>query len=121
MNSYSTMSSNSFNLFFLFILTTFLLLSSTSKAQNQNPTFLYQFCSTNKTTANSTYKSNLRTLFSSLSSNAKQNPLKHGIWPIHVQRRCFFFPLPTMCDQRNTETINRLRLFLIQTSCNMVR
>ncbi|WJX21078.1 hypothetical protein P8452_10551 [Trifolium repens] len=70
MNSYSTMSSNSLNLFFLFILTTFLLLSSTSKAQNQNPTFLYQFCSTNKTTANSTYKSNLRTLFSSLSSNA---------------------------------------------------
>ncbi|MCH93817.1 cysteine-rich receptor-like protein kinase, partial [Trifolium medium] len=43
---------------------------STTKAQNGNPTFLYQVCSTNKTTANSTYKSNLGTLFSSLSSNS---------------------------------------------------
>ncbi|KAK2404982.1 cysteine-rich receptor protein kinase [Trifolium repens] len=61
------MSSNSFNLFFLFILITFLLLSSTTKAQN--PTFLYHACSENDTTT-TTYKSNLRTLFSSLSSNA---------------------------------------------------
>ncbi|WJX14811.1 hypothetical protein P8452_05022 [Trifolium repens] len=65
MNSYSTMSSNSFNLFFLFILITFLLLSSNTKAQNLH--FLYHACSENDTT---TYKSNLRTLFSSLSSNA---------------------------------------------------
>ncbi|XP_058754080.1 cysteine-rich receptor-like protein kinase 25 [Vicia villosa] len=57
---------NSFNLLFMFFLTTFLL-TSTIKA---TPTFLYQACSQNKTNTNSTYETKLKTLFSSLSSNA---------------------------------------------------
>lgn len=57
-------------LFHLVIAITFLS-CTTTKAQG--PNYLYQFCSTNKTTTNSTFQSNLRTLFSSLSSNATAN------------------------------------------------
>ncbi|CAL5209769.1 unnamed protein product [Lathyrus oleraceus] len=60
----STVSSNFFNLLFLFIFLT------TIKAA---PTFLYQVCSKNKTNTNSTYETKLKTLFSSLSSNATDN------------------------------------------------
>ncbi|TKY51081.1 Cysteine-rich receptor protein kinase 25 [Spatholobus suberectus] len=61
---------NSFKLLFLFVLVSFLSFATTKA---QGPTFLYQDCSSNKTTTNSTYQLNLRTLFSSLSSNATAN------------------------------------------------
>ncbi|XP_058769623.1 cysteine-rich receptor-like protein kinase 10 [Vicia villosa] len=59
---------NSFNLLFLFI---FLIINSTTQAQN--PTYLFQFCTKNQTNSNSLYHSILKTLFSSLSSNATNN------------------------------------------------
>ncbi|KAK7391013.1 hypothetical protein VNO78_19291 [Psophocarpus tetragonolobus] len=66
---------NSFKLLFLFVLASFLCFS-TSKAQA--PTFLYQNCSTNITTPNSTFQINLSTLLSSLSSNATANNEFHN-------------------------------------------
>lgn len=62
---------NSLKLFFLFVLVSFLSFA-TAKAQ-EVPTFLHQNCSSNRTTANSAFQINLRTLFSSLSSNATAN------------------------------------------------
>ncbi|CAI8604767.1 unnamed protein product [Vicia faba] len=59
---------NSFNLLFLFI---FLIINSTTQAQN--PTYLYQSCTKNQTNPNSLYHTKLKTLFSSLSSNATNN------------------------------------------------
>ncbi|XP_027189289.1 cysteine-rich receptor-like protein kinase 10 isoform X2 [Cicer arietinum] len=71
----STMSSsNSFKLLFLFILINFLL-NKTTKAQD--PTFIYHSCSKDKTTTNSTYQTNLVTMFSSLSSNATNNEFQN--------------------------------------------
>ncbi|XP_029126515.1 cysteine-rich receptor-like protein kinase 10 [Cajanus cajan] len=65
------MSRNCLKLLFLFVLSL-----ATTKAQG--PTFLYQDCSSNGTTANSTFQLNLRTLFSSLSSNATANNEFHN-------------------------------------------
>ncbi|KAL5195001.1 Cysteine-rich receptor-like protein kinase 25 [Glycine soja] len=62
---------SSFKLIFLFVLVNFLSFA-TPKAQ-QVPTFLAQDCPSNGTTANSTFQINIRTLFSSLSSNATTN------------------------------------------------
>lgn len=62
---------SSFKLIFLFVLVNFLSFA-TPKAQ-QVPTFLAQDCPSNGTTANSTFQINIRTLFSSLSSNATAN------------------------------------------------
>ncbi|XP_020224010.1 cysteine-rich receptor-like protein kinase 10 [Cajanus cajan] len=62
-------------LLFFFVLVIFLSLATTKA---QGPTFLYQDCSSNGTTANSTFQLNLRTLFSSLSSNATANNEFHN-------------------------------------------
>ncbi|XP_058769617.1 cysteine-rich receptor-like protein kinase 25 [Vicia villosa] len=61
---------NSFNLLFMFFLTNFLL---TSTITATTPTYLFQFCTKNQTNPNSVYHSKLKTLFSSLSSNATNN------------------------------------------------
>ncbi|TKY45891.1 Cysteine-rich receptor protein kinase 25 [Spatholobus suberectus] len=58
----TTMASNSFNLLFLFNLTT-------TKAQD--PPFVVRFCQ--EATANTTYLTNLKTFLSSLASNAATN------------------------------------------------
>lgn len=64
-----SMASYNIKLVFLFtFLITFLMRFPTCKAQD--PNFLYQVCSKNKFTANTTYQGNLRTLLSSLSSKA---------------------------------------------------
>ncbi|KAJ1376486.1 Serine-threonine/tyrosine-protein kinase, catalytic domain [Sesbania bispinosa] len=64
------MASKSFKLFFLFVLINTLSCVTT---RAQGPVFLYQFCYSNGTTTNSTFQLDLRTLFSSLSSNASAN------------------------------------------------
>ncbi|TKY51076.1 Cysteine-rich receptor protein kinase 25 [Spatholobus suberectus] len=61
---------NSLKLLFLFVLISFLSFVTTKA---QSPTFLYQNCSSNRTTANSAFQLNVMTLFSSLSSNATAN------------------------------------------------
>ncbi|XLR45146.1 hypothetical protein S83_029806 [Arachis hypogaea] len=50
-----------------------LLLNFATTAKAQGPTYLYNICSDNKTTANSLFKKDINTLFSSLSSNATAN------------------------------------------------
>ncbi|RZB53139.1 Cysteine-rich receptor-like protein kinase 25 [Glycine soja] len=65
------MASNSFMLVFLCVLVTLFNFATTTKAQNVDQVyFVSQSCSANKTTANSAYEKNLKTLLSSLSSNA---------------------------------------------------
>lgn len=61
------MSRCSLKLLCLFVLVSFLSFTTTKA---QIPTFLTQYCSTNRTTSNSTFQINVRTLLSSLSSNA---------------------------------------------------
>ncbi|KAG4910339.1 hypothetical protein JHK87_056455 [Glycine soja] len=61
---------SSFKLLFLFVFVSFLCFATTKA---QGPNFLYQDCPSNQTTANSTFQINIRTLFSSLSSNATTN------------------------------------------------
>ncbi|KAG4991703.1 hypothetical protein JHK87_025160 [Glycine soja] len=58
-----------FKLPFLIIILVTLLNFSTSHAQD-DPFYLYQYCSSNRTTANTSFQINLRTLLSSLSSHA---------------------------------------------------
>ncbi|KAK7343554.1 hypothetical protein VNO77_12368 [Canavalia gladiata] len=60
---------NSFKLLFLSVLVTFLF----DLGEAQTPTFLYQNCSSNRTSANSAFQLDVRALFSSLSSNATAN------------------------------------------------
>ncbi|XP_027364916.1 cysteine-rich receptor-like protein kinase 10 isoform X2 [Abrus precatorius] len=62
---------NAFKLLFPFFLVSFFLSFATTEAQT--PTLLDKSCSSNKTTANSAFQLNLRTLFSSLSSKATAN------------------------------------------------
>ena len=65
------MASNTFNLVSLLILISFLKFAA---IQGQGPTYLYDKCSENRTTtANSAFETNLKTLFSSLTSNATAN------------------------------------------------
>ncbi|KAJ1431387.1 Gnk2-homologous domain [Sesbania bispinosa] len=61
----------SHNIFSLLILVSFLSFA-TNKAQD-DPFYLYQYCSSNRTTANTSFQSNVNTLLSSLSSNATAN------------------------------------------------
>ncbi|KAK7380206.1 hypothetical protein VNO78_32704 [Psophocarpus tetragonolobus] len=61
----------SYKILLLFILVS-LLMFATTQAQI-NPNFIYQNCSGNTTTVGSTFQSNLKTLLSSLSSNAPGN------------------------------------------------
>jgi hypothetical protein len=59
-----------------FLLTLLIIFINSSTYYAQDPNFLYQVCSPNKFTSNSTYQINLKTLLSSLSSKAtNQNTL----------------------------------------------
>ncbi|KAK2404979.1 cysteine-rich receptor protein kinase [Trifolium repens] len=59
-----------------FLLTLLIIFINSSTSYAQDPNFLYQVCSPNKFTSNSTYQINLKTLLSSLSSKAtNQNTL----------------------------------------------
>lgn len=68
-NIHTTMASNSFMLVFLCVLVTLFNFATTTKAQDK-VYFVSQNCGANKATANSPYEKNLKTLLSSLSSNA---------------------------------------------------
>ncbi|TKY65619.1 Cysteine-rich receptor protein kinase 25 [Spatholobus suberectus] len=63
------MASNSFKIIFLCTLVCSFNFATT-KAQDADVSFFYRNCEANKTTANSIYETNVRTLFSSLSSTA---------------------------------------------------
>ncbi|KAK7380207.1 hypothetical protein VNO78_32705 [Psophocarpus tetragonolobus] len=56
-----------------FLILVILITFATTHAQLDEPFYLYQYCSSNRTTANTSFQINLRTLLSYLSSNATGN------------------------------------------------